>query len=209
MTPTDAEKAYLQIRDRIVRVKMPPGSVIREEELMAELGLGRTPIREALKQLHNENLVVIVPRRGMFVADISITDLHQIYEVRLEIEPLAVYLAAERIGPEQLAELRQLATEAQRADTEDMETTLALDGRFHRLMAKACGNRFLQSQIEMLYHLSLRIWHLSLDRLCPRDVDLEAHTEILTAIQQGDGRQARERMRRHIRHFQDTVKVYL
>mgnify|MGYP005849445043 CR=1 FL=1 len=207
MTQTDAEKAYLQIRDRIVRVKMAPGSVIREQELMAELGLGRTPIREALKQLHNENLVVVVPRRGMFVADISITDLHQIYEVRLEIEPLR--LAAERISPEQLAELRQLAAEAQTIDTEDVQATLALDGRFHRLMAKACGNRFLRSQIEMLYHLSLRIWHLSLDRLCPRDVDLEAHTEILTAIQQGDGNLARQRMRRHSQHFQDTVKVYL
>ena len=80
---TDAGKAYLQIKEKIITVEMLPGSVIQESKLMEELSLGRTPIREALKQLQSENLVVVAPRRGMFVADVAITDLQQVYEVRV------------------------------------------------------------------------------------------------------------------------------
>ncbi len=88
MTLTDADKAYRQIKEKIVTVQMMPGSVIREAELMDNLRFGRTPIREALKRLQTESLVDVVPRRGLFVADITITDLQQIYEVRVEVESL-------------------------------------------------------------------------------------------------------------------------
>ena len=75
MKPTNAEKAYTQIKKKIVTAQMPPGSVINEAQLMEEFSLGRTPIREAIKQLQMENLVMVTPRKGMFVADMAVTDL--------------------------------------------------------------------------------------------------------------------------------------
>jgi DNA-binding GntR family transcriptional regulator len=97
MKPTDAQKAYTQIKGKIITAKMLPGSVINEANLMDEFALGRTPIREAIKQLQMENLVKITPRKGMFVADIAVTDLMQIFEIRIELESYATKLAAQRI----------------------------------------------------------------------------------------------------------------
>jgi DNA-binding GntR family transcriptional regulator len=209
MSLTDAEKAYFQIKEKIITVEMPPGSVIRESELMEELALGRTPIREALKQLRTENLVFVAPRRGMFVADISITDLNQIYELRLELEPFCARLAAERITRDQKREMGLLVEEAHRLDHEDVHTTVALDRRFHSLLAHSSGNKFLGREVEMFYNLSLRIWYMSLDRVQPKDLDVAAHTEILRAIEVGDSARAENRMRNHVECFHKRIRYYL
>jgi len=116
MKITDAEKAYRQIKKQIVTTKLSPGALISETDMMSELALGRTPVREAMKQLEADNLVTITPRRGMFVTDITVTDLTQIFEVRAEIEPLAVRLATQRMTQKQLAQLRHLAEEYKDAD---------------------------------------------------------------------------------------------
>ncbi len=100
MSETAAEKAYQEIKNKIIRTELNPGSVINEGQLMEELGYGRTPIREALKQLQTEDLVTVKPRRGIFVSELAITDLTQIFEVRIELESLAAKLATQRIIPE-------------------------------------------------------------------------------------------------------------
>lgn len=209
MNLTDADKAYNRIKEKIVTVEMSPGSVIREIQLMQELGLGRTPIREALKQLQTENLVIVAPRRGMFVADITITDLQQIYEVRVELEPLCARLAAERVTPEQLATMRNLVAECQRVDRYDKELLLNLDRHFHHLVAQSTGNKFLLNEFEMFYNLSLRIWYLALNHIQPEDVDVDAHVEILSAVEAREGGQADQMMRKHIQHFHDAIKLHL
>jgi DNA-binding GntR family transcriptional regulator len=206
---TDAGKAYLQIKEKIITVEMLPGSVIQESKLMEELSLGRTPIREALKQLQSENLVVVAPRRGMFVADVAITDLQQVYEVRVELESLAARLAAQRIMAEQLMEFRYLIAEYRRADRCDKNLFLSLDRRFHQLLAEAAGNKFLRSEIEKFYNLSLRIWYLAFNRIRSEDVDVSAHVEILDAIEARDLGRSEARMREHIHHFHDTIRLYL
>ncbi|TME82248.1 MAG: GntR family transcriptional regulator, partial [Chloroflexi bacterium] len=93
---SQGERAYLLIRDQIVTLRLAPGSVIEEARLRQELGLGRTPIREALQRLAHENLVTFVPHRGTFVSDINLTNLHRLTEVRTEMEGYAARLAAER-----------------------------------------------------------------------------------------------------------------
>jgi DNA-binding GntR family transcriptional regulator len=208
MSLTDADRAYLQIKDKIITVEMPPGSVIQEAQLIEELGLGRTPIREALKQLQSENLVVVAPRRGMFVADVTITDLPQIYEVRVELEALCARLASQRITPEQLSELKCLTDTYRRSDKGDKEVILSLDRRFHQLLAKAASNKFLYSEVERLYNLSLRIWYLAINSIRPQDIDADAHIEIAHAIETRDGHNSEQRMRQHIRHFHDTIRLY-
>src|SRR6202163_2363099 len=94
---SQSEEAYLRIRDRIVSLDMPPGSVVNESRLREELKIGRTPIREALQRLSRENLVKSVPHRGTFVTDVNITDLARITEVRVVLEGHAARLAAERL----------------------------------------------------------------------------------------------------------------
>ncbi|MEW5960849.1 MAG: GntR family transcriptional regulator [Chloroflexota bacterium] len=209
MALTDADRAYHQLKERIITVKMPPGSIIHETELMAELRLGRTPIREALKRLQTENLVVVAPRRGLFVADITITDLQQIFEVRVEIESLCARLATQRFTPEHLAEMRELVAEYRAGDKENIRFVLDLDRRMHSLLARATGNKFLYDEFELFYNLSIRIWHLAINRIESKDIDLEAHLDILAAIEAGDSCRAEQRMREHIQHFHQTIKSFL
>lgn len=209
MSLTEADKAYIQIKEKIITLEMPPGSVIRETKLMQELGMGRTPIREALMQLEADKLVIVAPRRGIFVTEISITDLQQLYEIRIELESLCACLATQRITPEQLAEMEALATEYRQNEIRDPRDLMAVDRRFHQLLAQATGNKFLSHECELFYNLSLRLWNFSLDRLKPRDLDVDTHVEILTAIKAGDSEQARLAMRRHIKEFQEVLKLRL
>jgi DNA-binding GntR family transcriptional regulator len=207
---TDSHKAYTQIKERIITTRMPPGCVIHEGELMRELGLGRTPIREALKQLEAERLVVVAPRRGMFVADVAITDLQNIHEVRLEIDSLCARLAVERITPAQLAEFESLVSELVASESAgDQKQLMETDRRLHHMIAQAADNKLLLTEFEILYNLSLRIWYLYLDRLQPADLEIQAFTEILAAIKAQDAGRADQAMRRHILHFQDSIKQHL
>ena len=209
MCLTNAEKAYRQIKEKIITLEMEPGYIIRETRLMEELGLGRTPVREALKQLQAENLVVVAPHRGLFVADIAITDLQQIYEVRVELESLCARLATERTTPEAFGQMKDLLAEYEQGDKKDQKRLIDLDRRFHTMLAETTGNKFLCYEFEKFYNLSLRIWHLALYQIQPAGVDIEAHIEIVAAIEAQDSAKAEQRMREHIQHFHDTVKQYL
>jgi DNA-binding GntR family transcriptional regulator len=209
MKPTNAEKAYTQIKGKIITAEMPPGSVINEAQLMEEFALGRTPIREAIKQLQSENLVMVTPRKGMYVTDIAVTDLLQIFEVRVELESFATKLAVERISEHELAELQDLAKAYQEADPSIKETLIKLDGEFHALIAKATHNKFLIKEIEHYYNLSLRIWYIALTYAKPEDIDVDAHIEILEAIQAQEAEKAGLRMREHIQNFHKTIKQYI
>lgn len=209
MILTDADKAYQLIKDRIVKTEMKPGAVIREADLMHDLKLGRTPIREALKRLQSESLVIATPRRGMFVADIAITDLTQIYEMRVELEALCARLAAQRITAKQLREMKSLTLEFELVDLTNFDQLMALDCRFHEQLYTAANNKFLSDELEHLHNLSLRIWHLALAYTRPEDIDVEAHLEILAAIETGDHEIAELRMRKHIQKFHQTIREYL
>ncbi len=91
-----AERAYVDLREEIIDVSLPPGTLLREDELMLRLGVGRTPVREAVQRLQRDGFVTVIPRRGTLVSEISITDLAAIYEVRKQLESWASRLAAER-----------------------------------------------------------------------------------------------------------------
>src|SRR4051795_3423161 len=103
-----ADRAYSQLRDRIISLAIPPGAPINEDELGSELEMGRTPVREAIKRLALENLVTVFPRRGTFASEINITDLAHISDVRQQLEGHAAYRAAERLTAARRAELEAL-----------------------------------------------------------------------------------------------------
>jgi DNA-binding GntR family transcriptional regulator len=206
---TDADRAYERIKQMIITLKLKPGTVIQEQQLRDQLDLGRTPIREALNRLEVENLVIIEPRRGIFVADIAITDLTQIYEVRKELEALTASLAAARAGDADIAQLEVLVEEYRAINPADLEGLFAVDREFHMTLARATSNVFLIRELDLFYNLSLRIWYLALSSIDASDIDVEAHLEILEAIQSRNPHQAEDRMREHIRRFHQAIRQYV
>ena len=209
MNQTNAEQAYQEIKRLIISTELNPGAVINESKLMDTLGFGRTPIREALKRLQSDDLVVVKPRRGIFVADLAITDLPKIFEVRVELESLAVKLACQRITEDELKQLRILANQNLNSSTSPKEEMIELDGKFHALVREATHNRFLISNLEYYYNLSTRIWHLALPRATAEEIDVEAHCEIYQAIAAKDEDLAVKVIAKHIRGFHKTIKNYL
>src|SRR5581483_12159742 len=154
------------LRDRLVTLRIPPGSPIDEDAIGRELQMGRTPVREAIKRLALENLVTVFPRRGTFASEINITDLAHISDVRAVLEGHAAYRAAQRITEAQKAQAAELLSElAESEGSDDVEALMALDARVHRFIYRCTGNPYLEETLGRYFNLSLRIWHLVLDRL--------------------------------------------
>jgi len=204
-----SEKAYHLIKEMIVTLEFPPLSVIDERILMEELGLGRTPIREALHRLAAEGLVNIVPHRGMFVADISITDLQKIFEVRILLEGLCARLAAQRVTDGQIAQMEELFHDLEQVPDRDIKGLMAVDERFHHLLYQAADNEFLAETLDRLYAPSLRLWYLVLHRLGDVRDAVERHREIVEALKARDGERAEAHMQQHIAQFQQGIKALL
>ncbi len=206
---SQGERAYLLIRDQIVTLKLAPGAVIEEARLRQELGLGRTPIREALQRLAHENLVTFVPHRGTFVCDINLTDLHRLTEVRVEMEGYAARLAAERGGDADRAAMEALIQELETIDEDDVHPLIRLDQRIHRQVYRATRNAFLQTMLEESFNLSLRIWFLGLDRGVRLKAAVEEHRRLLDAIVSRNAEKAESVMRQHITDFEQAIRKVL
>lgn len=205
-----SEQAYRQIREMIITLALPPAAVINEAALMAQLGLGRTPVREALQRLSWEKLVVIVPRRGIFVAEIEPDDLAHIFEVRREMECFAAYRAASQAAPEAIAALATLLREAEgQLAVGDHLTLIQLDRRFHEGIAQSTGNILLSETLDRLYSLSLRLWYASLGEVEHLREAVAEHRQIVAAIAAGDGEDAGRLMADHVERFQREISLVL
>jgi DNA-binding GntR family transcriptional regulator len=205
---SQGERAYLLIRDRIITLKLAPGSVVEESRLRSELELGRTPIREALQRLAHEKLVSFVPHRGTFVTDINLTDLRRLTEIRVVMEPYASRLAAERAGEADRRAMAELLSELDTVGEEDVEL-MQLDQRIHRQVYQATRNPFLQAMLEEVLNLSLRIWFLGLQRGVALKEAVEDHRRLLTGIQSGNSSMAEQAMHQHIVGFEQAIRRVL
>jgi DNA-binding GntR family transcriptional regulator len=201
-----AERAYVELRDRIVTLHLPPGTVLREDALMAEMGIGRTPLREAVKRLALEKLVDVQPRRGTFVSEVEAADIQNITEVRAELEAYAAELAALRLDPETRA-----VAEALRADIEsldgagDQDLLMRVDERIHRFVWHAAHNPHLSQTLERYFTHSLRIWYLVLDRVPTLGHAVHDQTQLLDSILDRNGSHARAIMHEHVLAFQREI----
>jgi DNA-binding GntR family transcriptional regulator len=203
-----ADRAYVELRDQIVTLAIPPGAPINEETLGRELQLGRTPLREAIKRLALENLVAVYPRRGTFVSDINITDLAHISDVRQELEGRAAYRAAQRLTPGQRDELDSLADEID-ALSGDADALMGLDARIHRFVYRCAGNPYLRETLERYLNLSLRIWYLVLGRLPHLFERVHEHGDLLQAIRDGEADSARSIAADHVATFEREIRGVL
>ncbi len=209
VTRSQSEEAYLRIRDRIVCLDMPPGSVVEEARLRDELEIGRTPIREALQRLAWENLVRSVPHRGTFVTDVNITDLARITEVRVILEGQAARLAAERSGPDDRDAIGDLLERLDQAEITNPRELMELDQEIHRHIYRSARNSFLENTLERYFNLSLRLWYLVLDHGVRLRDAVEEHVELLRAVLAGDGGRAEECMRHHVIGFEREIRKVL
>jgi DNA-binding GntR family transcriptional regulator len=199
-----ADRAYLAIRGLIVSLELPPGAVIDERQLMQRLGLGRTPVREALRTLAQEQLVEVFPRRGMFVTGVDVRDLARISEVRAALEPEAARLAAERATDEERQELADLSDAI-----ESGADLMALDERIHRAVYAAAHNHLLEKTLGEYYVLALRIWMIALDHAQDLEEAVEAHRDLIQAIAVGNGDRAADLMRAHVEDFEQAMRKVL
>ncbi|MGD9030288.1 MAG: GntR family transcriptional regulator [Anaerolineae bacterium] len=204
-----SEKAYRLIKEKVITLELPPSSVIDEQMLMQQLHLGRTPIREALQRLDAEGLVNIVPRRGTFVNDISITDLQKIFELRTALEGFCARLAAQRITEDQIERMESVLQDLDEVPDGDPRALMVIDKRFHRLLYAAADNEFLAETLNRLYDLSLRLWHLVLNHLEDVRHSIAQHRQLLDALRQGEEAKAEALVKEHIVEFQQNIKVIL
>jgi DNA-binding GntR family transcriptional regulator len=204
-----ADRAYHAIREMIVSLELRPGAVIDERGLMDLIGIGRTPIREALRRLAQERLVEVYPRRGMFVTSVEIRDLTSLSEVRSVLESHAARLAAERATDDERTGLDTLLDELERGTDLDARELMTLDERIHRQVYRTAHNRFLESTLEQYYVLALRIWYLAVDAAQELEQAVLGHRELLEAIRDGDADRAEETMRRHVLEFEEAMRRIL
>ena len=205
-----ADRAYEELRDRLVTLQIKPGEPIDEDQLGRDLEMGRTPIREAIKRLALENLVTVFPRRGTFAAEINITDLAHITEVRQALEGQAAYRAAERLTDAQHAELTELLEELRASrGSDDMPALMALDTRVHRFIYRLSGNPFLEDTLYRYFNLSLRIWYLVIDRLPHMFQRVHEHEPLLQAIAARDPELARDIVAGHVATFESEIRSVL
>ena len=200
------EQAYQKIRQMIISLQLEPGSTIDEVALQRELSLGRTPLREALLRLSHEQLVNIAPRRGMFVAEISINDLRHLFEGRLVLEEKAIRLAVEYGTSWHWEQMQAVLSELGDSVTPlTNEHLIHIDERCHHIIYEATGNRFLQDTLSTWYALSLRLWYFYIRELGDMHQTIHEHQLILDALQAKHEEEATRLMVAHIGEFQAQI----
>lgn len=209
--PSLADRAFQQLQDRLIFLDIPPGAPLNEGRLSQELNLGRTPLREALKRLESEHLVVTYSRRGTFATTVDITALSEISQVREVLEPLAARLAAERRGGDARDQLEDLRDRLGAAGNDwlNRDEALRWDLQIHRAVYAAAGNAHLRVTLERYSNLATRIWCVVADRIPQLQEHVTVHHDLLGAVLTGDAEEAGTIMLTHVRDFETQIRQVL
>lgn len=198
-----AEKAYRLIEEKIVTLDLKPGAMLSEFALSRMLGIGRTPVREALHRLGREGLVTVLPRRGILVAGLDVREQLQMLEVRREIERLMARKSAERATDEEREAFRRLAADMMAcADAGDDIGFMRLDHQFNNLLVRASRNVFLTKSIALMVGLSRRFWFMHNQRHSDICTTAARHAAVARAIARADSDSAA----RHSDKLMDHIK---
>jgi DNA-binding GntR family transcriptional regulator len=180
---TLTDRAYRLIEELIVTLALPPETILSEQSLAVRLGIGRTPIREALQRLARDGLVVILPRRGILVSQINLKTQMRLLEVRRELERLMARGAAERATPEETAQFATIARDMRRAsDQSDDMTFMRLDRQFNELVSEAARNEFASRAMGLMHGLSRRFWYQHYRESGDLPLSARLHAEVAEAI---------------------------
>jgi GntR family transcriptional regulator, rspAB operon transcriptional repressor len=190
----------------IVRLDLAPGAVIRDDDLQARLGMGRTPIREALQRLVRDQFVNVIPRRGMYVSGIDVSELALLYETRAILEPYAARLACARGTADHWRQMSAALDEAGPSGRPARDL-IEIDQRCHEIVWEAADNRFLTDTLDMMYAQSDRLWHIYLADVDDMADTVDEHKHILDALRAGDGDRAAALTETHIRSFDEQIRA--
>jgi DNA-binding GntR family transcriptional regulator len=206
-----SEQAYRSLRDQLIMLEIRPGDAINDSALAASLGIGRTPVREALKRLESDHLVVSYPRRGTFATRVDFTELADISEIRQLLEPLAARRAARNASAPMRARLRNLAADIARSEPgdSDQHDLMRFDITVHRQIYAAAGNSHLEDVLIRYDNLATRIWCLVLDKIPSVAGHITEHVNLLQAIADGDGELSAALALEHVTNFEKTIRTVL
>ncbi len=200
---------FENLRDAIITQVLKPGERLMEIQLADEMGVSRTPVREAIRKLELEGLVVMVPRKGAYVAGVSMKDIHEVYEVRSALEMLAVTLAAERITDEELNALEQQvlreSEEEAKKDGSDLDNIIYIDSSFHDIIYQAARNQRLVQFVNILQEQLQRFRAASLARPGRSKTALEEHKQIVEALSERNGELASKLAQEHIENAENAM----
>ena len=198
---------YLELKHKILTGEIVSQTRLMEIDLSEKMNVSRTPIREAIKRLAEDGLVKVEPRRGAYVANISIKDMLDVFEVREDMEGFVAKLAAQRITEEEKKELRAIAGEYENAieKADDKENIIALDEKFHNFIVKCSGNETLSELVKYVQELSLRFRYLYYDDFTLYESTAEQHNRIMEAINAGRANEARLEADAHVKALKEFV----
>jgi GntR family transcriptional regulator, rspAB operon transcriptional repressor len=203
-------RIFETLRDRIVYMDYPPGMGLTEKDLCREFKVSRTPLREALRKLEEMKLVSVIPRFGTYVSTIDINEIRCAFEVKIKLEGLAGELAARRITPDKLEELKGLIRDSDGSTQQaGHRTFIELDARFHEIIYSAAQNPILQEFLENLHSRCARLWGSSLSEIIPNQEVIGQLRAVHQALQGRDARTAGQLMEAHVQYFIDRIKMQL
>ena len=198
---------YLELKHKILTGEIVSQTRLMEIDLSEKMNVSRTPIREAIKKLADDGLVKIVPRRGAYVANISIKDMLDVFEVREDMEGFAAQLAAQRISDDGKEELKKIAAEYKSAleSGEDKEKIIELDEAFHNFIVACCGNETLSELVKYVQELALRFRYLYYNDYTLYESTAGQHQRMVEAICSGKADAARKEADAHVKALKEFV----
>ncbi|HUN45247.1 MAG TPA: GntR family transcriptional regulator, partial [Stellaceae bacterium] len=201
-------RAYRELEEQIVTLKIPPGTVVSEAILSQRLGIGRTPIREALWRLARERLVTIIPHRGIIVSEINIKTQLRLLELRREVERLVARQAARRADADERRRLEEIALGMEKAAAGNDDTAfMRLDREFNELSVAAARNEFAASAMTLMQGLSRRFWYLHYKEAADLPLAARLHAEAARAIAGGDAEAAGRASDKLIDYIEDFARA--
>jgi DNA-binding GntR family transcriptional regulator len=181
-----AERAYRLVEELIVTLEIAPGAIISESALSLRLGIGRTPIREALQRLAREKLIVILPRRGIMVSEINVGSQLRLLETRREVERLIARSAARRSSESERQRFAEIARGMERAARDnDDRTFMRLDREFNLAVTEAARNEFAAGAMQLMHGLARRFWYIHYKRVADMPLAARLHADVARAIAEG------------------------
>jgi len=194
------------LRERLVSLVYRPGDYLNIAALVDDTGFGRTPVNQALQRLASEGLIHIMPRKGIMVAPLSIDSALELIEVRIVNERLCAQLAAQRMTPALLAQLRQRAHEFETSSRAgDVHRLMNADRIFHETIARIAANPHLRDILDVLHAQAQRFWAVSLTRPGHAEEVIAEHAQLVQALAAGDGQAAADATEQHIRSFRNAL----
>ncbi len=198
-------RAYNLLEEMISTLQLPPGTPVSEAELSSQLGIGRTPVREAMQRLARERLLLVLPRRGCIVTPIRPEEEVMLIETRRAIETLVMETAAARASETERRQFGEIAARMKTVlRTHDFDAFARLDAEFNRLCIAACRNELAGSMMQVIAPLSRRFWFTHHGRTLSKE-GVEAHIEIALALSRGDAKAALSGAERLLRYVESRI----